>query len=95
MKKTMNNLLKTTFLVVVILLAACVGSPQIDEQFGNAVHTMNDVQIYDRNTLENPSKEIPVGQDGLAAVGKLEGVYRESQSSKKAKQTFKSQVFRD
>lgn len=80
-------------LPLTLLNLGCAGNPPIADDFGRSVAAMQDSQVYDRTTLTEPNRDPPTGQDGVMAVGKLEGVYRESQSARTGKQTLKSGVF--
>lgn len=82
-------------LVMCSCAALCACASAVDRDRGTSVRAMIHGQIHDMQSAANPPVEGPQGMDGVAAIGKLEDIQRESDSANSAKQRMKDRVWTD
>ncbi len=52
--------------------AACVGPSAVESNYGDAVRSNLEAQVYDPTTLTNPSSDLVEGTDGQRMEGVME-----------------------
>jgi type IV pilus biogenesis protein CpaD/CtpE len=81
-KQMINKVMQTTILMgaTALLTVACTTSSAVDESFGDATRSNVRAQVYDPETLTNPSSDPVEGTDGQRMEAVMES-FRSQQGS--------------